>query len=94
VEIDSAAILGLNKRLQAGKGLTFTANAGSLQRIAYAMPVRYGTPAFWVGGFEGGFSAVQFNEPFVFENAAGYKEQYAVWLSDNTGLGSTTVEVR
>lgn len=91
VEIDSAAILGLNKRLQSGKGLTFTATAGSLQRIAYALPVRYGTPAFWVGGFEGGFSLAK---TFDFENASGYTESYNVWLSDNTGLGSTTVEVK
>lgn len=91
VEIDSAAIQGLDNQLQAGKGLTFTANAGSLQRIAYALPVRYGTPAFWVGGFEGGFSLAK---TFDFENASGYTESYNVWLSDNTGLGSTTVEVR
>lgn len=91
VEIDSAAILGLDNQLQAGKGLTFTANAGSLQRIAYALPVRYGTPAFWVGGFEGGFSLAK---TFDFKNGSEYTESYNVWLSDNTGLGSTTVEVR
>lgn len=91
VEIDSAAVLGLNKRLQAGKGITFTVNAGSLQRIAYALPVRYGTPAFWSGGFEGGFSLAK---TFDFTNASGYTESYNVWLSDNTGLGSTTVEVK
>jgi hypothetical protein len=91
VEIDSAAVLGLNKRLQAGKGLTFSANAGSLQRIAYALPARYGVPAFWAGGFEGGFSLAK---TFDFTNASGYTESYNVWLSDNTGLGSTTVEVK
>lgn len=91
VKIDSAAVLGLNKRLQGSKGITFTANAGSLQRIVYALPVRYGTPAFWVGGFEGGFSLAK---TFDFTNASGYTESYNVWLSDNTGLGSTTVEVR
>lgn len=92
--LDSAAILGLKKELQSGKTLTFTADAGASQRIAYALPSalpsRYGTPNFNVGGFDGGFTKAATVE---FTNASEYMESYDVWLSDNTGLGSTTVKV-
>ena len=89
-EVDSSAILKLTKKLQGSKGITFTANAGATQRIVYALPARYGTPNFNVGGFDGGFSLVK---TFNFTNASGYTESYDVWLSSNVGLGSTTVNV-
>lgn len=89
-EVDSAAILTLTRKLQGSKGLTFTANAGAIQRIVYALATRYGTPIFKVGGFDGGFSLVK---TFNFTNASGYTESYDVWMSDNVGLGSTNVTV-
>lgn len=88
--ITSAAINALTKNLQTSKSITFTANAGKTQRVAYALPARYGTPSFKVGGFDGGFNLA---ETINFTNASGYAESYNVWLSDNTGLGSTTVVV-
>lgn len=88
--IDSAFILTLTKSLQSGKGKTFTVNAATGQYIWYACPVSYGTPAFNVGGFDGGFSKVA---TFDFTNVVGYTEEYQVWRSDNAGLGSTTVKV-
>jgi hypothetical protein len=89
--IDSAAVLGLTRKLQGSKAITFTANAGATQRIAYAFPARYsGVPVFNVGGFEGGFSLAS---TFQFTNASGYTETYDVYLSDNVNLGSTTVKV-
>lgn len=89
-EADSAAILTLTRKLQGSKGITFTANAGATQKIVYAIPTRYGTPNFNVGGFDGGFAKVK---TFDFTNASGYTESYDVWLSENVGLGSTTVKV-
>lgn len=89
-ELNSAAILGLSRKLQSAKALTFTVDAGDGEQISYALPTRYGTPVFKVGGFEGGFYLA---ETFLFTNASGYVESYDVWLSDNAGLGSTTVEV-
>lgn len=83
-------MLGLNRKLQSSKALTFTADAGATQLIAYALPARYGTPAFTVGGFEGGFSKAG---TFEFTNVSGYTESYDLWLSDNVNLGSTTVKV-
>lgn len=91
--IDSAAILTLTRKLQGSKGITFTANAGATQQIVYAIPTRYGTPNFNVGGFDGGFAKVEFEKPFKFTNNSGYTESYDVWLSENVGLGSTTVKV-
>lgn len=88
--INSAAVLTLTNKLQSSKGITFTANAGATQRIAYAIPTRYGTPVFNVGGFEGGFSKAS---TFQFTNASGYTESYDIYLSDNVNLGSTTVKV-
>lgn len=89
-EADSAAILTLTRKLQGSKGITFTVNAGATQKIVYAIPTRYGTPNFNVGGFDGGFAKVK---TFDFTNASGYTESYDVWLSENVGLGSTTVKV-
>lgn len=87
--IDSAAILGLTRKLQNSKALTFTVNAGATQRIAYAIPTRLGTPNFNVGGFDGGFAKVN---TLNFTNASGYTESYDVWMSENVGLGNTTVK--
>lgn len=88
--IDSAAILTLTRKLQSGKAISFTADAGATQRIVYAIPSRYGTPVFTVGGFEGGFSKAA---TIDFTNASGYTESYDIWTSDNVGLGSTKVTV-
>lgn len=89
-ELNNALILGLQKTLQGSKGKTFTTNCGAEQKIFYAIPSRYGTPAFKVGGFDGGFEKAGTIE---FTNASGYKENYDIWRSDNKGLGNTTVVV-
>ena len=90
VGTETTDLLTLNKKLQSGKGITFTANAADGQYIIYALPTRYGTPNFNVGGFDGGFSKLM---TINFTNASGYTENYDVWVSDNTGLGNTTVKV-
>ena len=87
---DSAFVLTLTKGLQGSKAKTFTVNAGAGQHIYYAIPTRYGTPAFKVGGFDGGFSKAG---TIQFKNASGYTESYDIWISDNAGLGNTTVNV-
>ena len=87
---DSAFVLGLTKSLQGSRGKTFTVNAGAGQHIFYAVPSRYGTCGFNVGGFDGGFSKVS---TFEFTNASGYAENYDLYMSDNANLGNTTVKV-
>lgn len=88
--INSAALLALGSLVSEVKSRSFTVDCGAGQRIVYALPSRLGTPAFNVGGFDGGFYLAA---TFDHTNASGYTEEYCVWLSDNTGLGSTTVKV-
>lgn len=91
VTINSAAILGLTRELRGDRKKTFTANAGATQRLAYALPSSgYGTPIFYVGGFEGGFYKAA---TVSFTNSSGHTENYDVWLSDELGNGETTVTV-
>lgn len=84
-------VLGLTKQLTNSKArdITVTANAG--QYIYYILPSRLGTPTFFVGGFEGGFSLIK---SFDVTNASGYTEDYNVYRSENAGLGKTTVTIK
>ena len=77
--------------LAAGYSKTFTLNAAAGQHIYYAFPASWGTPRFFVGGFEGGFALLK---TFDHKNASGATISYAVWKSTNAGLGNTTVEVK
>lgn len=77
--------------LATSRAKTFTVNAAAGQRIYYAIPTSWGTPTFYVGGFEGGFSLLK---TFDHVNASGASVSYDVYASTNAGLGSTTVEVR
>ena len=77
--------------LATSRAKTFTVEAGEGQHIFYAFPHSWGTPAFFVGGFEGGFSLLK---TFDHVNASGASVSYDVYKSTNAGLGSTTVEVR
>ncbi len=88
--VDSTFILKLTKALQSSKAKTFDCTTGSGQYIWYAIPTRYGTPSFNVGGFDGGFSKVS---TIQFTNASGYTESYEVYKSDNSNLGKKTIKV-
>lgn len=88
---DSAFVLTLSKALQGAKAKTFTVNAGAEEYIYYALPSRFGTPTFNVGGFDGGFAKISTIE---FTNASGYIENYDIWKSVNSGLGNTNVTVK
>ena len=88
--LDSAFILTLQRGLRSGKVTSFTANADEGEYIWYALPKRYGTCTFAVGGFTGGFTLA---ETMAFTNASGYTEDYYVYKSDNAGLGRTSVTV-
>ena len=84
-------VKGMQKALTGSRARDFTVNATEGQYIYYAIPTRFGTPAFFVGGFEGGFAKLK---TFDFTNASGYKESYDVYRSDNASLGSTKVAVK
>lgn len=84
-------IQGLTKVLASSRARTFSVNAGSGQYIYYAIPVAMGKPTFYVGGFEGGFDLLH---TFLYTNSKGYSENYYVYKSTNSSLGSTSVEVK
>lgn len=81
----------MTKRLTSSKTYTFTVNAGESQFIYYAIPKRFGTPTFFVGGFEGGFDLLK---EYEWTNGSGHSETYLVYKSTNASLGSTKVEVK
>lgn len=87
-DYDSAFVLKLTKGLQANKTKTFSGNAGPGKYFFYAVPARYGTVTFNVGGFDGGFTKVATIE---FTNASGYTESYDLYKSDNENLGQQTI---
>jgi hypothetical protein len=65
--------------------------AGSGEYLLFAFPTRLGVPVFYVGGFAGGFESP---ETVSITNVNGYTENYYVWRSTNSNLGSTSVETR
>ncbi len=87
---DSSFVLGLSKTLATSKNCSFTVNCGAEQYIYFAIPTRFGTPKFSVGGFEGGFELVA---TIDFTNSSNYTEPYYIYKSDNSNLGNTTVNV-
>lgn len=87
---DSDFILSLNKTLTNSRACNFTVNCGPGQYIFFAIPTRFGTPTFTVGGFSGGFNKIN---TISFVNKFGYSESYDIWKSTNSNLGNTTVVV-
>lgn len=87
---DSNFILSLNKTLTNSRACSFTVDCGQGQYIFFAIPTRFGTPTFTVGGFTGGFTKVATVD---FTNASGYTEPYNIYKSDYSNLGNTTVVV-
>lgn len=95
-DLDAAGVTddvvnGATGELASTLATTFTITAGDGQHIYYAFPASWGTPRFFVGGFEGGFSLLK---TFDHVNASGATVSYVVWESTNAGLGKTSVEVR
>lgn len=89
--VTNSFVQGLTKQLASSRTGSFTVSAGTGQYIYFATPATFGTPAFFVGGFEGGFDLLS---TFSYTNPSGYTESYNVYKSTNAGLGSTTVEVK
>ena len=87
---DSDFILSLNITLTNSRACSFTVDCGQGQYIFFAIPTRFGTPTFTVGGFTGGFIKAQ---TLDFENKFGYVESYDIWKSENSNLGNITVVV-
>lgn len=91
VDDDLSAVTELSKVLSNDKTRTITVDAGVDEYIIYAIPVRLGTVAFYVSGFEGGFEDP---EEQLLTNESGYQEKYNVYRSTHKNLGQTTVDIR
>lgn len=89
--INNAFVAGLQKVLTSSRARDFTVNAGAGEYIYYAIPATFGTPVFYVGGFEGGFNLAK---TFDYQNPSGFTESYNVYKSTNANLGNTTVTVK
>lgn len=91
--VDSAFILALgNSQFADNAKGDFSVNATDGNFIFFAVPQAFGnSPAFYVGGFEGGFSLYK---TFDFTNASGATVSYNVFKSTNADLGDTTVTVK
>jgi hypothetical protein len=87
----AAFITGLNSDVSDTVDALFTVNAGATDKIYYAHRTGYGTPTFYVNGFEGGFTLV--STTISLTNPYGFAENYTLYESDNVGLGITSVEV-
>ena len=90
-EIDSVFIRRFNVQLTSARQREISVAADTDQYIYYAIPTRFGTPSFFVGGFEGGFNKVK---TFDFTNSNNYTESYDVWRTTNSGLGKTTITIK
>lgn len=88
---DAALINSLTKTLTGTKNCTFSVAPKGDEFIYYCIPTRFGTPSFYVGGFEGGFSKVN---TINFTNTSNYTESYDIYRSDYSNLGNTTVVVK
>ena len=89
---DNDFILNLSGyKLASSRNGTFNVNAGTNEYIYFCIPIKWGTPTFNVGGFDGGFFKVA---EINFTNNSGHTEPYSIWRSDNLSLGSQTVTVK
>ena len=83
-----------SNQLAASRNTTIVVNAGVNQHIYYGFPASYDPGdniTFTVGGFSGGFEKVA--DPVSVTNAFGVTQNYKLWRSANTNLGSTTVVI-
>lgn len=87
----SAFVQTLTKRLATSRVTSFTVTAAAGQYVYFACPASFGTPAFFVGGFEGGFNLLH---TFSYTNVNNYSESYNVYKTTNVNLGTITVEVK
>lgn len=83
-------ILSLPGNLQTGKNGSYNVVAGINQKVYFAYRAAYGTSNFYVGGFQGGFLSPT---TVSVTNAAGFTEDYLLYESENSNLGSITVQV-
>jgi hypothetical protein len=77
-----------NNELSNSKAKTFSITSTTSEYIIYAYPSRLGTATFTIGGFAGGFISP---ETVSLTNAGGYTENYYVYRSLLTDLGTVSI---
>ena len=87
-EADVEGLAGTELSNSGSKSFSSTTAAG--EYIIWASRTALGTRTFTVGGFEGGFQAP---ETVSITNASGFTENYYVYRSTNSGLGTVNVVV-
>lgn len=90
-DINNAFVLSLNKKIVNNRLQDLSFTVGANDNAIIALPHAYGTPTFYVGGFEGGFNKAT---SFELTNTYSYKELYDVYVSTNKNLGSMTVTIK
>ena len=86
-----AELIAMSQKLRTGRGLTINAEAGAGEYVLYACPARMGTPEFWANGFQGG---IRWLGTVAHINAAGYREDYSVYVSNAAGLNGVAITVK
>ena len=89
-EITREDILAMNRKLQSGVGVTFTATAKAGEKFAYAQPASRRAPKINVGGFDYVWEEIG---PFDFENGSGYTEPYKLWRAKQEVVGTRTIVI-
>ena len=89
-EITREDILAMNRKLQSGVGVTFTATAKAGEKFAYAQPANRRAPKINVGGFDYVWEEIG---PFDFENGSGYTEPYKLWRAKQEVVGTRTIVI-
>lgn len=88
--LNSAFILALQNEFSLYRQKQFTVNLGASTYAWFAYPASFGAATFKTNGFNGGFDAPT---TVSFTNASGFTEDYLVYRSTNSNLGSTDVQV-
>jgi hypothetical protein len=73
------------------KALSFTPNCTKGTYVWYAYPTRLGLADMWMGGFQGGFEEP---ETISVTNGSGVSENYYVYRSTNSGIGSLKIDAK
>lgn len=88
--INPSFLISLNKRLSNNKNVTFIENPSSNEYIWIALPLANGIPSFRINGF---LASMLLTATILHTNSAGGIEDYLVYRTDFSNLGTTEIEV-
>jgi hypothetical protein len=88
--VDSSFLSSLPFQLSSTRSFILTATAGSGEYYWAAYPTSMGLAAIYINGFLGGF---QNPATVSYTNGQGFVEDYYVYQSTNSGLGTNTITV-